>query len=642
MSLPTDYQTFIACSRYARWLPDEGRRETWEETVGRYISFFSNRFKLPSSDIKELEDAITNLEVMPSMRVLMTAGKALERDNVAGFNCSYLIMNRQRSFDELMYILMCGTGVGFSCEKEEVRKLPFVSEEMHDTETVIVVSDSKIGWASSYRELISLLYTGKVPKWDVSKVRLAGASLKTFGGRASGPDPLVDLFKYTVGIFMGAMGRQLTSLEVHGIVCKIAEVVVVGGVRRSALISLSSFSDDRLRGCKSGQWWVDHPEYALANNSVAYTLRPDSEAFMREWLSLVESKSGERGIFNRVASQKQAAKTGRRDSSFPFGTNPCSEIILRDRQFCNLSEVVVRSTDTIEDLKRKVRLASILGTLQSSLTDFRYLSKAWKDNTEEEALLGVSLTGIMDHPMLSGSTAYDDMYLDFPLRLESTLEQLKEVVIETNKEWAAKLGINPSVATTCVKPSGTVSQLVDSASGIHARHNPYYIRTVRADVKDPLAKMMVDAGFPVEDDVMKPGSTLVFSFPMKAPEGSVYRDDRTAIQQLEHWLIYQRHWCEHKPSITVYVKDNEWLTVGAWVYEHFDELSGVSFLPHSDHTYRQAPYQDLTKEEYEDWLLKMPTEVDWSKLGEYETEDTTIGSQTLACSGSVCDIVDLI
>ena len=426
----------------------------------------------------------------------------------------------------------------------------------------------------------------------------------------------------------------------HGIVCKIAEVVVVGGVRRSALISLSSFSDDRLRGCKSGQWWVDHPEYALANNSVAYTQRPGSEAFMREWLSLVESKSGERGIFNRVASQKQAESTGRRDTSFPFGTNPCSEIILRDRQFCNLSEVVVRSTDTYGDLKRKVRLAAILGTLQSSLTNFRYLSKAWKDNTEEESLLGVSLTGIMDHPVLSGNTLWKSAAAS--MTLEETLEALKGIVVETNKEWATKLGINPSVATTCVKPSGTVSQLVDSASGIHARHNPYYIRTVRADVKDPLARMMVDAGFPVEEDVMKPGSTLVFSFPMKAPEGSVYRDDKTAIEQLEHWLIYQRHWCEHKPSITVYVKEDEWLTVGAWVFDHFDELSGVSFLPHSDHSYRQAPYQDITKDEWFEWLLKMPTDVDWTKLGEYETEDTTIGSQTLACSSGVCDIVDLI
>ena len=601
-----------------------------------------------------IRESILNLETVGSMRALMVAGPALERCNVSGFNCSYLIINRQRAFDELMYILMSGTGVGFSCEKDEVKKLPVVAEEMHPTDTTIVVSDSKIGWASAFRELISLLYSGKVPRWDLSRVREAGAPLKTFGGRASGPEPLDDLFNYSVNLFMGATGRRLTSLEVHGLVCKIAEIVVVGGVRRSALISLSSFSDDRLRHAKSGQWWVEHPEFALANNSVAYTEKPDIESFMREWLALVESKSGERGIFNRKASELAASKSGRRDTSFHFGTNPCSEIILRDRQFCNLSEVVVRSEDTLEDLKRKVRVATILGTLQATLTDFRYLSKAWKDNTEEEALLGVSLTGIMDHPVLSGSKVFTGTWFDesgevlsvdldgYPYyELSDILEELKEVAVETNKEWANRLGINQSVAITCVKPSGTVSQLVDSASGIHPRYSEYYIRTVRADKKDPLAKMMVDQGFPVEDDVMKPDSTYVFSFPMKAPSDAVFRNDRTAIEQLEHWLTYQRHWTEHKPSVTVYVKPDEWLDVGSWVWRHFDEVSGVSFLPHSEHTYQQAPYQEITESEYYEFLEKMPTDIDWTMVGKYEAEDNTLGSQMMACSGSSCEIVDI-
>lgn len=642
MELPTEYQNFISLSRYARWLPEESRRENWSETVARYINYFRDRTSgLPLRDevYDELESAILNLDVMPSMRALMTAGEALDRDNVAGFNCSYLVINRQRAFDELMYVLMCGTGVGFSCERDEVRNLPTIAEEMHETDTTIVVSDSKIGWASAFRELISLLYSGKIPKWDLSRVRGAGEPLKTFGGRASGPEPLDDLFHYSVNLFRTSIGRKLTSVEVHGLVCKIAEIVVVGGVRRSALISLSSFSDDRMRHAKSGQWWIENPEYALANNSVAYTVKPDMESFMREWLALVESKSGERGIFNRQASQEQAAKNGRRDNTFTFGTNPCSEIILRDRQFCNLSEVVVRSEDTLESLKRKVRLATILGSLQATLTDFRYLGKAWADNTKEEALLGVSLTGIMDHPILSGSTSYGCTKYEDPL--EPWLQELKEVSIETNREWSEYLGINQSAAITCVKPSGTVSQLVDSASGIHPRYSEYYVRTVRADAKDPIAKFMVEEGFPVEPDVTKPDSTLVFSFPMKAPEDAVFRNDRTAIQQLEHWLTYQRHWCEHKPSVTIYVKDNEWMEVGAWVWEHFDEMSGVSFLPHSDHTYKQAPYQEIDEEEYKDLMSKMPSGVDWGRVGEFEDRDNTIGGQTLACSGGVCEVVDL-
>lgn len=628
------YRSFIARSRYARWLPELGRRETWSETVNRYINFWYSKGYIGDSDRIDLYAAIVNHEVMPSMRALMTAGEALDRDNVAGFNCSYLAINRQRALDEVMYVLMCGTGVGFSCESAEVSHLPTVAEEMHETDTTIVVADSKIGWSSAFRELISLLYSGKIPKWDLSKIRPAGAPLKVFGGRASGPEPLDDLFNYTVNLFTSAVGRKLSSLEVHGLVCKIAEIVVVGGVRRSALISLSDLSDDRMRHAKSGQWWLNHPEYSLSNNSVSYVEKPDEETFMREWLALVESKSGERGIFNRAASIKQAGKNGRRDTNYAFGTNPCSEIILRDRQFCNLSEVVVRSGDSLEDLRRKVRLATILGTLQSTLTNFRYLSRKWKENTEEERLLGVSLTGIMDHGVLSGEHSVVG-------GLPSLLEELKEEAVETNKEWADKLGIPASTAITCVKPSGTVSQLVDSASGIHPRYSEYYVRTVRADKKDPLAIMMKDKGFPVEDDAMKPESTYVFSFPMKAPSHAVFRNDRTAIEQLEHWLLYQRHWCEHKPSVTVYVKEGEWQGVGAWVYEHFDEMSGVSFLPHSDHTYKQAPYQEIDEESYNELIKLMPKDVDWSELSEYEDSDLTIGSQELSCTGGACEIVDI-
>ncbi len=639
------YQQFIALSKYARWLPEEERRETWEESVKRYINFFIGKYskeEINYDDIHACEDAILSLDVMPSMRNMMTAGAALERDNVAGYNCSYLTISRQRAFDEMFYILMCGTGVGYSVERQYIGQLPEVAEEIHETDSTIVVADSKIGWASSYRELISLLYSGKIPKWDLSKVREAGAPLKTFGGRASGPEPLDDLFKFTVEVFKQAIGRKLTSIECHDLCCKIGEAVVVGGVRRSACISLSNLTDDRMRRAKSGDWWIDNPQRRLANNSVCYTEKPEMVSFMEEWIALMQSGSGERGIFSRDASKNVAARNGRRDTEYDFGTNPCSEIILRDRQFCNLSEVVVRSGDTFEDLKRKVRLAAILGTLQATLTNFRYLSKKWRDNTEEEALLGVSLTGIMDHPVMSGNTALmkafdntsgEEVIADLPV----ILEELKEVAIETNKEWASMLGINPAAAVSCVKPSGTVSQLVNSASGIHARHSDYYIRTARADKKDPLAQLMVEQGVPYEDDVTAPSSTYVFSFPIASPSGSVCRNDRPAIEQLEHWLVYQRYWCEHKPSITVNVKEDEWMAVGAWVYEYFDEMSGVSFLPHSNHTYKQAPYQEITKEEYDDMNKNFPT-INWDRLSEFESEDRTEGSQEMACTGGACEL----
>ena len=642
--LPSLYQEFIHKSRYARWLWEENRRENWDETVARYFNFFDEHieevtgYKVSKEERKQLEEAVLNLEIMPSMRCLMTAGEALKRENVAGYNCSYVAVDSPRSFDEILYILMNGTGVGFSVESKYVDQLPVVSDSFHDTETTILVADSKLGWAKALKELIHLLYAGQVPRWDVSKVRPAGAPLKTFGGRASGPGPLEDLFKFVVATFKKAAGRKLSTLEAHDIVCKIAEIVVVGGVRRSALISLSDLSDDRMRVAKSGDWWKENVQRALANNSFVAKEKPDVGIFMREWLSLYESRSGERGIFSRQASKKQAEKFGRRDPDHDFGTNPCSEIILRSREFCNLTEVVVRGHDTPESLKRKVKLATILGTFQSTLTNFKYLSKKWAENCAEERLLGVSLTGIMDNQFTNGSIGKSIPCQIDSYTLEGMLEDLRNEAVKTNKLWAAKLGIPVSAAITCVKPSGTVSQLVDSASGIHARHSPYYIRTVRADKKDPLAIMMKDMGFPVEDDVTKPDHTYVFSFPQKSPENAIYRNDMGAIEQLELWLTYQRHWCEHKPSVTISVKEHEWPEVGAWVYNHFDEMSGVSFLPFSDHVYKQAPYQDCTKEEYEALLTKMPKNVNWSDLAKYEKRDSTTGSQELACVAGGCEI----
>ena len=626
--LPTDYQSFIHKSRYAKYYDGIGR-ESWSDTVDRFATnIISDR--VDAATRTQLEQAILGLEVMPSMRSLMTAGPAADRDNTCMYNCSYLPVDDLKSFDEAMFILLCGTGVGFSVERQFISKLPEVPE-LFESETVVVVKDSKEGWAKALRQVIALLYSGEIPRWDVTKVRPAGAPLKTFGGRASGPAPLVDLFNFTIQTFKEAQGRKLSSVECHDIMCKIGEVVVVGGVRRSAMISLSNLSDDRMRHAKSGSWWENNPQRALANNSVSYTEKPDSLSFMREWMALVESGSGERGIFNRQASKVQAAKNGRRDDSYEFGTNPCSEIILRPNQFCNLTEVVVRSTDTLETLSEKVRLATILGTIQSSFTKFPYLRKIWQKNTEEERLLGVSLTGIMDNPLMTLKNK----------GLSNTLEHLKNVAITTNAHWAERLGIPVAAAISCVKPSGTVSQLVDSASGIHARHSPYYIRTVRGDNKDPLTQFMKDQGVPNEPEAFKPDQTTVFSFPMKAPKNAVCTADMTAIEQLEMWLAYQRSWCEHKPSVTINVKKEEWFEVGAFVYKYFDEMSGVSFLPYNEHTYQQAPYQECSKTDYETLKSVMPKSIDWSKLSEYESEDNTAGSQTLACSGDSCEIVDL-
>ena len=636
--LPTEYQSFIHLSRYSRWLPDEGRRETWIETVSRFSNFMQIHLKknlgveIESETWRQIEDYIIGLSVMPSMRALMTAGTALERENVAGYNCSYIPIDNPKAFDEILYILMNGTGVGFSVERQYADKLPTIPDrEFEKTDDVVSVSDSKEGWARAFKDLISYLYTCRIPKINVSKVRPAGQRLKTFGGRASGPQPLVNLFDFVIDKFKNAKGRKLNSMECHDIACKTGEVVVVGGVRRSALISLSNLSDQRLRAAKSGAWWETTPERALANNSVVYTEKPDAGIFMKEWLSLYESKSGERGIFNRVSAQEKARENGRRNGGYDFGTNPCSEIILRPNQFCNLTEVVVRPMDTEESLHSKIEVATILGTIQSTLTNFGYLRKRWQQNTEEERLLGISLTGIMDNSLLNRRRH----------KLPEMLQSMKNKAVVINKEWANKLGIPQSTAITCVKPSGTVSQLVDSASGIHARHNSHYIRTVRGDNKDPLTEFMKEQGIPNEPDVMKPDHTTVFSFPMECDESAVFRNTYSAIEQLEIWKSYAQHWCEHKPSVTISVKEEEWVNVGNWCWDNFDYLSGVSFLPFSDHTYQQAPYQDIDKEQYESLQSKMPAKIDWSKLQDFEKEDNTRGSQELACTAGSCELVDI-
>ena len=639
MSLPSPYQEFIALSRYARYIESENRRETWGETVDRYFGFMTNHLGknhgyTPKPELlKELREAVYNLDIMPSMRSVMTAGAALERDNVAGYNCSFVPVDSPRSFDETMYILMCGTGVGFSVEYKYINKLPAVPEKLEKTTTTIVVEDSKQGWAKAYKELLAMLWAGQIPVIDVSKLRPAGARLKTMGGRSSGPQPLVNLFDFTIAKFKNATGRQLKPIECHDIMCKIGEIVVVGGVRRSAMISLSNINDIEMAQAKTGNWWENNSQRALSNNSVAYSRKPEMEQFIAEWKNLYDSKSGERGIYNVNAAQKQASRWGRRDPEIHYGTNPCSEIILRPYQFCNLSEVVIREHDTKETIANKVRLATILGTWQSTLTDFKYLRKIWKDNTEEERLLGVSLTGQFGHKFMSGKENLKD--------LEGFLERLREYAREINTEEAASINIPASAAITCVKPSGTVSQLVGVSSGMHPWHSEYYVRTVRADNKDPLTELMKAYEVPNEPDFMKPDSTTVFSFPVKAPEGAIIRNDLTAIDHLNIWLVYQRAWCEHKPSITVSVRDDEWMAVGAWVYEHFDEVSGISFLPYSDHTYKQAPYQECSEVEYLELLAKMPSGINWSDLAFYEKEDMTSGSQTFACSADNCEVVDL-
>ncbi len=626
------YQEYIAKSRYCRFVEAEGRREDWFETVDRYMDFMKNHLEtkhnhvMPMETDSEMREAIKNLEVVPSMRAIMAAGKALDRDNTAGYNCSYMPVDDPKAFDEAMYILLCGTGVGFSVEHKYVDKLPEIPDQLFDSETTIVVPDSKEGWAKSLRQVIALLYSGEIPRWDTSKVRPAGARLKTFGGRASGPEPLHELFKFVIAKFQGATGRKLNTLECHDIMCKVAEVVVVGGVRRSAMISLSDLEDDKMRHAKVGQWWEANPQRALANNSAVYATKPDVGQFLNEWTSLYHSHSGERGIFNREAAVNTAKKNGRRDTDFEYGTNPCSEIILRPYQFCNLSEVVVRSTDTKQDLERKVRLATILGTYQSTMTHFPYLRKVWQKNTEAERLLGVSLTGILDNKLM-GETSD---------KTKAMLERLRDISVDTNLLLSTELNIPVSAAITCIKPSGTVSQLVDSASGIHTRHSKYYVRRVRGDKKDPLSTFMTDQGIPSEDCVLRPESTTVFSFPKKSPDGALLREDITAIEHLELWLMYQKHWCEHKPSVTISVEEHEWPEVGSWIWKNFDDVSGVSFLPYDGGTYKQAPYEECTQEEYKELLHKMPKSIEWNSL--IEIDDNVEGAQTLACTAGACEI----
>ena len=631
--LPTQYQQFIHLSRYSRWNYDQKRRETWEETVDRYFNFFKEHlkdnydYKFKDQDIAELREAVLSLQIMPSMRCLMTAGSALKKENVAGYNCAYAHIDSIRSFDEILYILMNGTGIGFSVERRYTEKLPYIPFELHDTDTTIIVADSKLGWARAFKELVALIYSGHIPKWDLSNVREAGSILKTFGGRASGPEPLESLFNFTIKTAQEAKGRKLKPIECHDIVCKVAEIVVVGGVRRSALLSLSDIDDDDMRHAKSGAWFHENPQRALANNSANYHEEPSTGTFLREWTALYDSKSGERGIFSSKVSALQAQKNSDRfvdQDIHCFGTNPCSEIILRSREFCNLSEVVIRSNDTMTDIGRKVKLATMLGTIQSTLTNFKYLSREWRKNCDEERLLGVSLTGIMDNTLTANPKP-------------ENLQQLREIAVHTNEALAQEIGINPSASITCVKPSGTVSQLVDSASGIHSRHSPYYIRRVRMDAKDPMTAYMQDLEWVSEPDIIKPNDTVVFSFPVKSPKGSITRNDRTAIQQLEVWALYQEHWCQHKPSITITVKEEEWLEVGAWVFNNFKTMSGVSFLPHSDHSYKQAPYEDCDKKTF-NHLTSMICEADWSTLTQYEQEDYTIASQELACVAGACEI----
>lgn len=640
VTLPTYYQQFIHKSRYARWLPEEGRREEWHETVSRYMSYMKENlqknqgYTIPDDTYEEVKNAILHQDVMPSMRAMMTAGKALERDNTAGYNCSYLPVDDAKAFDEAMYVLMCGTGVGFSVERQYISKLPEIPELMFDAKEIIVVSDSKEGWAKAFRKLLALLWTGEIPTWDMSKVRPAGSKLKTFGGRASGPAPLDDLFRFCVDTFKNAAGRRLSSLECHDIMCKVGEVVVSGGVRRSAMISLSNLSDDRMRHAKVGAFYDTDPHRQMANNSVAYTEKPDMQTFMREWISLAQSGTGERGMFYRGAAQRKAAENGRREADYAFGTNPCSEIILRPYQFCNLSEIIVRGTDTVEQLQKKVRIATIIGTWQSTMTNFPYLRRIWQKNTEEERLLGVSMTGIMDNSILNGT---DSVYGG---NISTTLQELKQIAVQTNEELAKEIGIPQSAAITCVKPSGTVSQLTDSASGIHARHSKHYIRTVRGDKKDPLTQFMMDGGIPWEDDAWSK-SNAVFSFPIKAPANCITRNDMSAIEQLEFWKKYAMYWSEHKPSVTISVSNDEWLEVGGWIYKNFDIASGLSFLPRSEHVYEQAPYQECDEDTYNEFLSKMPLDIDWKGLAEYEQDDNTTGMQTLACSADSCEIVDI-
>lgn len=631
------YQQFIHLSRYARWRDDLGRRESWSETVERYVDYMAEKvsrdtdFEVTDVLKEDLRESILNRDVLPSMRALMTAGPALERENIAGYNCSYLAVDHPRSFDEALYILMNGTGVGYSVEQQDVTQLPSIPMRNDEDIVMFTVPDSKRGWAEALKHVLDCLYEGRMPAWDLSQIREAGARLKTFGGRASGPEPLNDLLRFVMRVFYFAQGRKLTPLEAHEIMCKIGEVVVVGGVRRSALICLTDLDDLEMRDAKNGKFWETKPHLSLANISAVYDKKPSRYDFDKEFDALVASGSGERGIFSRYGA-KAAAKEINRKAGPLKGTNPCGEIVLRNNQFCNLSTVVVRPEDTLEELKEKVVRAAYLGTFQATLTNFDYLRPIWKENTEEERLLGVSLSGLFGHPVLSGRKGME--------MLEEWLFEMRMAAKFANIYLSGLLGINPAAAVTCIKPEGTTSQLVGVSSGSHPWFAEQYIRNVRGDVKDPLSQFLSAVGIPSETDIIS-DQNLVFSFPIAAPEGALTREDLTAVEHLELWAAYREHWTDHNPSVTINVRDNEWDEVREWVWENFDKITGVSFLPYDDHVYEQAPYVPVSDKEFEDLQAKMPEHIDWSELSFFEATDETNGSQELSCMSGACDIVKI-
>lgn len=631
MPSSTPYQDFIFYRTYSRWNDDLGRRETWQETVDRYMSFMRKNVgdKLTFEEYQEIREAILKHEVMPSMRLMWGAGGPTARCNVSAYNCSYLAIKELRDFAETLYLLCSGTGVGFSVEKAAVDQLPVVQPQKGVPSKYFVIDDSKEGWAEALHDCLHALFNGEDAIFDFSQIRPAGARLKTMGGRAAGPQPLMDLLEFTKEVVLARQGKKLRPIDVHDIMTKIGEIVVAGGVRRSAMISLSDLEDAEVQHAKDGRFWEHSAHRALANNSAVYKQKPTREEFLSEWDALRKSGSGERGIFNRgsLTEQVPARRLFEWNGVVPAlaGTNPCGEIVLKDKQFCNLTEIVARAEDTEETLLKKARIATILGTYQSTLTDFKFLSSEWKRNCEDERLLGVSITGQWDSPAV---------------RDEQVLTRMKHVAQDTNSEYAKRFGINPSTAITCVKPSGTVGQLVNASPGLHARYSEYYLKRVRISVTDPLFKMLRDLGVPSHPEVGQGESTantFVLDFPIASPQGAVTADKLSAIAQLEHWLMMKRSWTEHNPSCTIYIKDGEWEQVRDWIYEHWDLVGGLSFLPYEDHVYELAPYTPISKEEYEKLASLFP-KIDFSVLTRYEKDDETTGAQELACVAGGCEL----
>lgn len=621
---------FIYYRTYSRWIEREGRRETWVETVDRYMNFMKENLgdKLTAEEYNELREGILWQEAMPSMRLMWSAGSAAARCHATAYNCSYIAPSKLEDFSEIMYLSMSGTGVGFSVESQTIGQLPIIKKQSGKVLPTYVIEDSKEGWADALKTGLKTWYNGKDIKFDYSGLRPAGARLKTMGGRSSGPEPLRSLLDFARAKIFSRQGKRLSNIDAHDIICKTGEVVVMGGVRRSALISLSDLDDMEMRNAKTGQFYLTEPQRQMANNSAAYNEKPTSTQFIEEWLALAKSGAGERGIFNRGSLKQQLPR--RRWDKFEedwasSGVNPCGEINLKSKEFCNLTEVVARAEDIEESLIRKIRLATILGTYQSTLTDFKYLSKEWKKNCEEERLLGVSVTGQWDCPAL---------------RNEKTFSKLREAAIEVNKEYAKRFGINQSAAITCVKPSGTVSQLVDAASGMHPRHSGYYIRRVRISATDSLFQMLKEQKFPYHPEVgqtIDSASTYVLEFPVKAPSNSKFRNDMDAIEQLEYWKMVKENFTEHNPSVTISVGDNEWIVAANWLYENWDILGGLSFLPREDHVYKLAPYEEIDEERYSELAAKLP-EIDFSRIVIYEEDDETQGARELACASGVCEI----